>query len=160
MLDLSTYCGATYVKPFTVKDTANNTWSIATDRVWFMAIQQEGPFSRLRADISLLNWVMKVLKAPPNKGVSYSKKRSLSLLEESEEHYVKTLGVVLDSDRLHKVMADFGDEGVLWDATELMGGVPTIGLLSMNSRCFLAGVVEADSFTEISFENPLDDFLY
>ncbi len=160
---LSTYCGGlNHAKPFTVKDPTGNTWSVATDKVWIAAVKEEGAYPRLLAGIDALNKVLNLIKTnpTPDKSVLFDKTSALTLLNSTDVKYVQVLGVVVERERLIKILTDILPEGsVMWNSTDLVG-VPSLGFAVKDRKWYLAGWGNVESFKPLSFEWSLDDILY
>lgn len=159
-MNLENYCGAGYIKPFTIKDPSNSVWTIATDKVWLVATKQERPYPRLMAGIDALNKVLNLIKTSPGKSVMFDTASALDTLGRVEERFVQVLGVTVERDRLATILKDFGDsDGVLWDASTVVG-VPSLGVISKESRWFLTGWDHVDNFKSVVLEMSLEDLLY
>lgn len=159
---LSSYCGLNHVKPFTVKDPTGNTWSVATDKVWIAAVKEEGAYPRFLAGIDALNKVVSLIKTDPtpDKSVLFDKTSALNLLNDTDVRYVQVLGVVVERERLIKILKDILPEGsVMWNSTDLVG-VPSLGFAAKDHKWYLTGWGNVETFKPMSFEWSLDDILY
>lgn len=160
-MTLSAYCGLSYPKPFTVKDLAGQTWSVATDKVWIAVVPEEGPHPRLAAGSSVLNQVLTLIKTPPHQGVPVQTELVLETLNAEEERFVQVLGVMVERERLITILNDATASAsvVVWNSSEVVR-VPSLGFAAGARKWYLTGWGDVEKFKAISLGLSLEDLLY
>jgi len=134
-------------QPFTVVDPAGSVWTIATDKIWLVAVKGKGSAPRFRGDFSGLNILLKLLRLEPTDGVEFDKAEALKRLD--ADGIGRVLGIAVSMKRLRDLLIGIPEEKLLaWDASVI--GPPALGLTCDGWRAFLMGFEDAGEVEEFS----------
>lgn len=147
-------------KPFTVLDPKGTVWTVATDRVWFVAVQGRDSAPRFKGPITSLTTVLNLLRIQPFQPVDIEVEEVLARLQ--PEGIGQVLDVAVSLHRLYDLLKSCPTKQLLaWNCTDVFNGEPGLGFSSSGWRAYLMGfddVKDAPVFDLLSPERSLFEF--
>lgn len=145
-------------KPFTVVDSKGSVWTIASDRVWFVAVKGKNHGPRFQGVGSSLGAILHLLRLEPEEPVAIDRDDVLQRLD--PDGLGSVLGVVVSRKRLHDLLTFPMRSVRAWDASRALGA-PSLGFVGEGVVAYLMGfgnvVDEVPEFSIVPAERSLFD---
>lgn len=121
-----------FSQPFTVVDRKGSVWTVATDKVWLVAVRGNGTAPRFRGESEALFTVLKV--------IHYTPQSVLTLPTQFPDSNVcNVLGVTVSTKRLQDLVTEAPTEAKIWSASGLFPTIPGIGISCEGWKAMLMG---------------------
>ncbi len=138
MESLMKYVGSedpVFTHPFTMMDRKGAVWTIATDKIWFVAVRGEGTAPRFKGDSTGFFALLNILHYDPKVSVPMPSPSKVN----GEEHVCSVLGITVVAKRFQDLLTEAPAESKLWVVDELFPKLPGIGISSEGWKAILMG---------------------
>ena len=134
-----------FSQPFTMVDRKGSVWTVATDKIWFVAAQGQGTAPRFKGDSQALFAMLNILHYDPRDGVALPTKVGV------DNHVCSVLGVTVSTKRFEDLLAEAPSDSRLCLSSGIFPGIPGIGIFADGWRALLMG------FANVTEEVPVVD---
>lgn len=140
-------------KPFTVVDPKGSVWTVATDRVWFVAVKDRDTAPRFKGPVTSLTTILNLIRLDPSNPVDVEVKEALGRLDPDGLGLV--LNVVVSLHRLQDLLKICPDKTLLaWNSTNALQGNPSLAFSATGWRAYLMGFEEVSSVASFDLLSP------
>lgn len=157
--DLQPFSGTEtwFAHPFTVVDLKGAVWNVVTDRAWIFAVKGRGRYPRWSGNMSQLNIMLGLIQSIPvdPRVIDTDTFKAWA----SSDKLGKVMDIVLDLERLEKLLSLFLTKNLqVWDASS-MTKQPCLGLDQEGMKAFLMGQTldTANVFDTINLSSPVEE---
>lgn len=138
MKSLMKYVGSedpVFTHPFTMVDRKGAIWTIATDKIWFVAVRDNGMAPRFKGDSTGFFALLNILHYEPKTSVPLPSPNKV----DGESHVCSILGVTVVAKRLQDLLMEAPADAKLWTVDELFPMLPGIGISSDGWTAIIMG---------------------
>lgn len=134
-----------FSRPFTMVDRKGSVWTIATDKIWFVAVRGQGTAPRFQGDSGSLFTMLSILH--------YEAKTTFPTPSavNTDSNVCSILGVTVATQRLKDLLVEAPSESKVWLSDELFPQIPGIGISTDGWKALLIG------FANVTGDVPVVD---
>lgn len=131
-----------FAKPFSLAGAKRTLWSVACDRVWLVAFEDDAGFERWPGSGESLSQMLNYIQTKPNNPheVEVAKLSDWIGLKPKNKELGRICGAPLSLYRVAELLKLVpSDQVTLWDASKLAWNQPCLGMQSVAFRAVLMG---------------------